>query len=539
MFEDRTATDIGMTISLRNDAVFTTGQSQTCSEARPVILHWQLRDLVHSNAKGDGFYYTANYAVNEYPLSPGGRQRQIMGDLMFQPTSITAGLGYVIAGGQEAQLRVHNMVTGNAEDVTVGGSINNSIHIAPYGGTINTEHYVSPRFGSRSHSSGSSGGGSSGSSAAGTERPYTRATVQRRRSGRGQSGFSFSHRQRPIVQPPPPILGPSGDPIPAMRLRYGESGVYERTSGAGVIEGNNEDVLGAPLGSVDAPRRLRRLHAAQPAEEVDDDDDDDDDNNNSNTTLEGDQHEAVHDSSHEMSPSESLPAFILVSNNDRTVKVVGLPSNEHLTSVHLPCPVNYAAMSPDGRSMVTVGDDKSAVLFDVRNNVSGNGALNGSGGTLGGSLQFSQTMEFTACQDTGFSCCWDNTGVHIAIAGQDGHLTVFDVRKLDKPMVNLASKQFPGVKGAVRSVKYSPKGSAMDLLAFSEHTTYIHLLDARTYSEEQIIRVCPEGIDVHIAGIAWLGKGDALVTGMDTERGAVVNYFEPAQRRKFADAAII
>ena len=37
---------------------------------------------------------------------------------------------------------------------------------------------------------------------------------------------------------------------------------------------------------------------------------------------------------------------------------------------------------------------------------------------------------------------------------------------------------------------------------YSEHVSYVNLVDARTFNERQIVRVAPPGIDEHISGLA-------------------------------------
>jgi WD40 repeat protein len=80
-------------------------------------------------------------------------------------------------------------------------------------------------------------------------------------------------------------------------------------------------------------------------------------------------------------------------------------------------------------------------------------------------------------------------------------------------LTKLRSTQNPQVKGACRCVKFSPSGS-MDLLMYSEHISYVNLVDARSFHEKQTIRVSPEGSDQHISGIAFSPDSKRVFVGI-------------------------
>lgn len=79
----------------------------------------------------------------------------------------------------------------------------------------------------------------------------------------------------------------------------------------------------------------------------------------------------------------------------------------------------------------------------------------------------------------------------------------------------LGSYQHPQVKGACRSVKFSPSAS-IDLMAFTEHVSYINLVDARTFESRQTLRVSPPGVDMHLSGLAWSPDCRGLFVGLWT-----------------------
>lgn len=76
----------------------------------------------------------------------------------------------------------------------------------------------------------------------------------------------------------------------------------------------------------------------------------------------------------------------------------------------------------------------------------------------------------------------------------------------------IPSSQNPQVKGACRSVKFSPSPS-IDLLAFAEHVSYVNFVDARTFDGKQSVRVSPPGTDMHISGLSWTPDSRSVFMG--------------------------
>ena len=140
---------------------------------------------------------------------------------------------------------------------------------------------------------------------------------------------------------------------------------------------------------------------------------------------------------------------IYICNNDETIKVYSLPDLQRITSINLPTAVNYASISPDGTKLIAVGDSPQVYLYEIGRN---------------GSYQ--RTATLAGSTDAAFSCAWNQSSNKFAVASQDGYVCVWDVRSSEK-LVKLGSKQNPQVKGACRSVKFSPSGS-IDLLMYSE-----------------------------------------------------------------------
>jgi WD40 repeat protein len=58
-------------------------------------------------------------------------------------------------------------------------------------------------------------------------------------------------------------------------------------------------------------------------------------------------------------------ARILICNNDETIKIYSLPELQRITSISFPTAVNYAAVSPDGRKLVVVGDSSQVFMYAI------------------------------------------------------------------------------------------------------------------------------------------------------------------------------
>ncbi|KAK4687467.1 hypothetical protein P7C73_g2638, partial [Tremellales sp. Uapishka_1] len=248
--------------------------------------------------------------------------------------------------------------------------------------------------------------------------------------------------------------------------------------------------------------------------------------------------------------------------------------------------VNHSSLSPDLKTMVTVGDSTDVFLFEV---VEGGKEFRKIGvytGTLSFVLDIQQLrLSFPGATDSGFSTSWSKDGRKFAAASQDGQVTVWDHRS-SRPLaifhtsptaqptpsftsdisssrhLHLSPRsslsdgwEMPDMEGypilvdpvtgaarlgsstsgreAARVVKFSPEGSSRDLMVFSEESTNIHVVDAKTFNTHVVLpvphsvtstseraqRVGIEGGTWGIAGVAFDPTGDWLYSG--TERTIV------------------
>ncbi|ORX33426.1 hypothetical protein BD324DRAFT_639736 [Kockovaella imperatae] len=236
----------------------------------------------------------------------------------------------------------------------------------------------------------------------------------------------------------------------------------------------------------------------------------------------------------------------------------------------LKCAVNHSSISPDLKTMVSVGDSSEVFLFEV----------------IDGGREFKRIGTYNAATDSGFSTSWSKDGRKFAVASQDGQVTVWDHRS-SKPLATFFTSHSSSTgslpyswdqtgsdnaavtaeqldlryqanhtnvmlvdpvtgapstgastsgREAARVVKFSPEGSCRDLMVFSEENSNIHIVDARTFHTHVVVpvpwrpassatdtqRTDRKGVEngvTGIAGIAFDPSGDWLYSG--TERTVV------------------
>lgn len=145
--------------------------------------------------------------------------------------------------------------------------------------------------------------------------------------------------------------------------------------------------------------------------------------------------------------------------------------------------------------------------------------------------------------EAGFSTSWDSASQRLAIAGQEGVVSVLDVRNLPSTngkyegnvLARLESTQ-KGPKGAVRCVKFS-QSMSMDLLAFSEHCSFVNVFDGRTLEKRQRIRLSQPTSDLHITGLDFNPDSQRLVIGL--EQSLLEFDVNSRQRRSFASTSYV
>ncbi|KAI0749629.1 hypothetical protein C8Q80DRAFT_636078 [Daedaleopsis nitida] len=223
---------------------------------------------------------------------------------------------------------------------------------------------------------------------------------------------------------------------------------------------------------------------------------------------------------------------IVVSNNDRTVKFFDIairntkgvddyePRLLDIGQLSLDVPVNHSSISPDGRTLLCVGDSPDVYLWRVaggsRISLAPIATLSLSP-HIQHSHQISGGLSQISSIPASFSTSFSADGSKFAVASQEGVVVVWDVRSTkplkvfgtDKSHSSLPGRIATGAASGwmydapwdwarggtrapgwgVRSVKFSPPGVGREVMTFTEHTSLLHVVDARTFETEEIVRM--------------------------------------------------
>ncbi|KAF8055820.1 SPCC4G3.03 [Scenedesmus sp. PABB004] len=212
-------------------------------------------------------------------------------------------------------------------------------------------------------------------------------------------------------------------------------------------------------------------------------------------------------------------ARLFVCCNDSSIKVFRLPSMDGVTVVRCPCPINYAALSPDGAYLVAVGDCEPTLLYQATP----------TGYTL--------LSSFTEAVDVGMCAAWNAHGSLLASCHQDGTVAVWEQRS-GACVARLA------LHTAARCLKFS--APPLDLLAVSEHEERVSLVDARRWDRRQVLRLSGAspgaspgrgGRALDVSGLAFSPSGARLWVGLEE---CVMGYdVDSLTRRTFGTADIL
>lgn len=187
----------------------------------------------------------------------------------------------------------------------------------------------------------------------------------------------------------------------------------------------------------------------------------------------------------------------VLSNNDKTVTMVGLEESEFLDEIKLPDCVNRSLISPDGTLLASICDDPFLYLHTRK-------ATNNS--KVGEVYEWKSLprvrLESPAkdarddCRGS-FAASFSPSGRYLAIGIQNGTIKVFDTAGLqtldtDPLVAAFTTSRHPEVHGAVRDMAFCP--GPYDLLAWTEHRGRIGLADARTnFAQRQTIVLDQKG----------------------------------------------
>jgi hypothetical protein len=231
----------------------------------------------------------------------------------------------------------------------------------------------------------------------------------------------------------------------------------------------------------------------------------------------------------------------VITNNDKTIRVFSLTQHSQNTVLELPFAVNHATISPDGRTLVAVGDYQQAYFYDRKDL----GLVADSKLHKYVSAHCMWELEFIVALHvprtitaTGyFSTAWSPSGNLCAVASECGYVSVIDVNALhtfedaEDAIVAVMPSTRPenlhpsgAIPGAIRSMIFAPR--PWDLLIWAEDQGKVCLADLRTGLRlRQILKLEPdhEGyqrVDMDInANETYARRQDA-----DAEREYIRNF---------------
>jgi hypothetical protein len=179
---------------------------------------------------------------------------------------------------------------------------------------------------------------------------------------------------------------------------------------------------------------------------------------------------------------------VLISNNDKTVKIYSLAQREVLTTLSHTVPMNFAAMSPDSSIVAAVGDS-DRVYFYERRLYQDPDIIDGSCGRY---AKYEWDMLADPQVPTGdpvyddysFAVTFSPSGHLCAASSQGGSISIFDMQHLrrnedlgESSVICSFRSSRPALFGCVRSMAFSP--APWDLLVWAEDHGRIGVADVR------------------------------------------------------------
>ncbi|KAK4544097.1 hypothetical protein LTR36_004595 [Oleoguttula mirabilis] len=198
----------------------------------------------------------------------------------------------------------------------------------------------------------------------------------------------------------------------------------------------------------------------------------------------------------------------VLTNNDKTVRVYSLPQSLETTVLDLPFAMNHATVSPDGQTLVAVGDFNQAYFFQREVQDTPPQIPKPHNRLTSSSIEWTLTSVINLHvgvpdNTTGFfTTAWSPSGQLVAVGSEGGYITVFDVELLvnsdyedDEAIVAVVPSSRPDLPqphpGAVRSMMFAP--DPWDLLIWAEDQGRICIGDLRTgLKSKQIVHLEPK-----------------------------------------------
>ncbi|KAJ7145059.1 hypothetical protein C8R43DRAFT_549764 [Mycena crocata] len=212
------------------------------------------------------------------------------------------------------------------------------------------------------------------------------------------------------------------------------------------------------------------------------------------------------------SNESSAEPRMAVSNNDRVVMFFDIPvrarpgTMSQVGAVRFNVPVNHSSISPDGRTLLSVGDSSKVFLHRLTG-----GAHVTASPIAALTLPPTPNPFFSPALVASFSTAFSADGSKYAVAAQEGSVAVWDVRStrplkvfhtdktrgchangsttwLSEDPQDWSQHKSRGPGWSARNIKFGGR-PGRELMLFTEHTSLIHVVDARTFETEEILQM--------------------------------------------------
>ncbi|KAF7336986.1 DUF2415 domain-containing protein [Mycena venus] len=231
-----------------------------------------------------------------------------------------------------------------------------------------------------------------------------------------------------------------------------------------------------------------------------------------NTHLEGSINNSILLTSLSLTDSyeSSVEPRMAVSNNDRVVMFFDVPVRSRPSTISQVGAVRFnvpPSISPDGRTLLSVGDSSKVYLHRLTGGAHVTAAPIATLTLPPTSNPFSSPALVAS-----FSTAFSADGSKYAVASQEGAVAVWDVRStrplrvfhtdktrgcaranssttwLSEDPQEWSHRKSRGPGWSARNVKFGGR-PGRELMLFTEHTSLIHVIDARTFETEEILHM--------------------------------------------------
>lgn len=205
---------------------------------------------------------------------------------------------------------------------------------------------------------------------------------------------------------------------------------------------------------------------------------------------------SIHTMAHEgKTPDETV---VLISNNDKTVKLYSLAQRKLLATLPHKVPMNYATMSPNSEIIAAVGDSDRVYFYRRHQDEDYENADNSMQYPAYKWKSISEVVVPTGDivdADFSFAVAFSPSGHLCASSSQGGSISVFDVETLlhgdgvpEKSIICTFRSSRPTLWGCVRAMAFSP--APWDVLAWAEDHGRIGLADVRQcFMRRQVVHL--------------------------------------------------